>query len=327
MFKRNFIFLFIALGILVSLSFCIAKIEIDTDNDGLSDYEEQNVYATAHNNQDTDEDSYPDATEVFYGYSPSENNGAKLTKITLDVPYINESPDGSWTGPWKNACEEASIAMIDNFYLGQKDVSVKKAMDFMSMLFAEENDIWGSNADADTFRTAKLVNDYTHYNATIKDNPTIEDIKTELQQKRPVIIPVYGKTLNNPNTPFLATGSYYHMFIIIGYDDETQEFIAHDTGDTKTGSDHRYKYETIMNSLHDFNFTNHQADGPARAIFTYPKLAKLIASPKVYYLKDNTKQWIVDENSFNTFGFNWDAINIVQPEWLENFKTGNDIKI
>ncbi len=321
------VLIILILLIIASAGFVFAKIEKDTDADTLSDYEEQNVYTTEENNQDTDADTYPDATEIYYGYSPLEGNNAKLTTVQLDIPYINESPDGSWTGPWKNACEEASIAMIENFYLGKKDVTIKEAMNFMSVLFTKQNQIWGSNADADAARSTKLIDEYTNYNAVIKDNPTIEEIKTELQRKRPVIIPVYGKTLKNSNIPFLATGSYYHMMIIIGYDDETQEFITNDTGDIKTGANHRYKYGTIMDSLHDFNFAEHKANGPAKAIFTYPKLVKLISSPKVYYLKDNTKQWIVNENTFNAKGFDWDAINIVQPQWLVNFQTGNDIKI
>lgn len=314
-------------GIILAASFVFAKIEADNDGDGLSDYEEQKVYTTNINNQDSDQDSYTDSLEIFYGYSPIQKNAVKLNKVTLDLPYINESPDGSWTGPWKNACEEASIAMVEHFYLGKRQAVIKESMAFMTTLFTKQNQIWGSNADSDANRTAKLINDFTSYNASIKDEPTIEEIKKELQQKRPVIAPVYGKTLANPNTPFLASGSYYHMIVIVGYDDTTKEFICHDNGDAKTGTNYRYAYDVLMDSLHDFDFTLRKANGPARVLFTYPKLAKLTYSPKVYYLKDNTKQWVVDEKTFNAKGFSWDAINVVQPEWLINLENGIDLKI
>jgi len=324
---RNILYLFIILGILLSLSFVSAKIEPDIDKDGLSDYEESKVYFSNPMSNDSDNDGYIDGLEIFYGYSPTKFQPQRLDKLTLSIPYINESPDGSWTGPWKNGCEEASIAMIEDFYLGKKEVSTQDAMTFMNMLFEKQNQIWGSNADADTYRTARIINDYTSYNATIIDNPTIEQIKDELNQKRPVISFHYGKVLNNPNIPFLATGSYYHVFIIIGYDDTTNEFITHDTGDIKTGANHRYDYDIFMNSLADFNFDVHQANGPARVIFTYPKLAKTIDSPKVYYLHENIKQWIINEETFNAKKFNWDAIMVVREVWLNQFIEEIEIRL
>ncbi|MFA5987658.1 MAG: hypothetical protein WC797_03350, partial [Candidatus Paceibacterota bacterium] len=42
--------------------------------------------------------------------------GKEPTKVNLEVPYINEAPDNDWTGPWKDACEEASITMIEKYY-------------------------------------------------------------------------------------------------------------------------------------------------------------------------------------------------------------------
>lgn len=326
--NKSYLYLTICLILLLSAGLIYAKIMPDTDGDGLSDQEETTVYGTNPLSQDTDLDGYFDWLEIHSGYSPTKAYAARLLNVSLDLPYINESPDGSWTGPWKNACEEASIAMAENYYLGRNQVGVKDAMSFMNFLFKKEDQIWGSNSDTDALRTAKLINDYTVYNGTIIDNPTIEQIKKELQQKRPVISLHYGKTLNNPNIPFLATGSYYHMMIIIGYDDTTEEFITHDTGDIKTGTKHRYKYELFMESLHDFDFTSRKANGPARVIFTYPKLAKITGSPKVYYLtNDEIKHWITDEKTFNAKGWNWDAINVVSEAWVNTFQAGPDVKI
>lgn len=302
-----------------------AKIEIDTDKDGLSDYEEQNVYFTNPLKPDTDQDNYPDAHEIFYGYSPLHDNNSKLKQITLDLPFIKEAPDGNWTGPWKNGCEEASITMIEKFYLGQKNTTIAQAKNYMMMLFTNQNKIWGSNADADAYRTAKLINDYTSYNALIKDDPTIDEIKKELQQKRPVISLHYGKDLQNPNIPFLTTGSYYHMIVIIGYDDLTKEFITHDNGDIKTGSQHRYDYDLFMNSLHDFDFSKRQANGPARVIFTYPKLVKLADYHRIYYLHDNIKQYVTHPVVFANRNWDWNAINIVNKDWLDKFINGPDL--
>ncbi|MEA2065342.1 MAG: thrombospondin type 3 repeat-containing protein [Patescibacteria group bacterium] len=44
---------------------------IDTDNDGLRDYEEKKIYLTDYNNPDTDGDGYSDGEEVKAGYNPN----------------------------------------------------------------------------------------------------------------------------------------------------------------------------------------------------------------------------------------------------------------
>src|SRR3989339_2109026 len=91
-------FLFLGL-LLVTLNFVFAKVEVDTDKDGLGDYEEQNVYKTKSDNTDSDGDGYQDGEEVYHGYSPIQGQLAKLSRVVLTVPYITEAPDGNWTGP------------------------------------------------------------------------------------------------------------------------------------------------------------------------------------------------------------------------------------
>jgi hypothetical protein len=194
----------------------------------------------------------------------------KVNKLILDVPYINEAPDGNFSGNWKNACEEASMTMIGKYYLGEKSVSVIEAMTSMQILFDMQNRLYGSSANADGQMITDLVNNYLSYKATLKTNPTINEIKKELAQKHPVISLHYGFNLHNPNIPFAVHGSYYHAMVIVGYDDTTKEFITNDDGDQKYGTSHRYKYDLFMGSLHDYNFATNRTDGPARVIFTNP---------------------------------------------------------
>jgi len=194
----------------------------------------------------------------------------KPSKFVLDVPYINEAPDGNFSGNWKNACEEASMTMIEKYYAGQKTVGIMEAMSFMQNLFDIEDRLYGSNDDTDTVRTARLMNDYLSYSAIIKDNPTIEEIKKQLLKKRPVMSFHYGYDLHNSNIPFAVHGTYYHTMVIVGYDDTTKEFITHDDGDQKFGANHRYGYNLFMNSLHDYNFALNKTNGPSRVIFTNP---------------------------------------------------------
>ncbi len=55
--------------------YCIKNINamdktLDSDNDGLTDYEERNVYKTDPNKNDTDGDGYSDGIEIRNGYNP-----------------------------------------------------------------------------------------------------------------------------------------------------------------------------------------------------------------------------------------------------------------
>lgn len=193
------------------------------------------------------------------------------TQVKLDVPFVSEAPDGLWTGPWKNACEEASMVMVDSFYRGEKSVATDEAKKQMVILFSYQDKTWGSNANSDVARTVDIIRSQLGFGAWIKEGSTTEDIKAEIAAGHPVILPVNGKELGNPNIPFLATGSYYHMLVVIGYDDVTGEFITNDDGDEKAGAGRRYKYSSLMASVHDYIPATKKTNGPARAIFTGPK--------------------------------------------------------
>jgi len=245
---------------------------------------------------------------------------ASIVKLT--VPYVSEVPDGKWVGSWKNACEEASITQLQAYYSGENLISIANAKAFMQGLFNIEHKLWGSDANTDTSRTLKLITDNSDFNGRVVLSPTVDMIKAELDAGRPVIVPLNGFTLGNKNIPFLATGSGYHMFVIIGYDPATGEFITNDTGDTINGPGHRYKYARLMNAIHDYDSADQKTDGPARAIFTYPKLAKTASSHRIYFLSGNTKQYVSHPLVFSQKGWSWSWVNVVSDSFLNGFKDG-----
>lgn len=78
------IFLFVGAGYTHSV---FAAGSDDTDNDGLSDQQETQIYHTDLNNKDTDGDGYTDGDEVRFGYDPNNAHDdgklAKLIKVSL----------------------------------------------------------------------------------------------------------------------------------------------------------------------------------------------------------------------------------------------------
>ncbi|HLC70340.1 MAG TPA: C39 family peptidase [Patescibacteria group bacterium] len=254
---------------------------------------------------------------------------AELPKlINLDVPFTSEIPDGSWVGPWKNACEEASIVMVNDYYAGVKNLSTAKAKEEMQRLFNIENKIFGSNADTNAARTNRLINEYLDYSSRVVENPTFDDIKAEVRAGRPVITPLYGFYLKNPNIHFRVGGTYYHMFVIVGYDEDRQEFIVNDPGDDKTGLDYRYSYDIIRKSLGDYNHTTHKVSDPPRALFTSAKeqLVRVRGTTGIFLWKDGKIHYIAHPKLVKLHGWSWSNIKDVERVWLEALPKGEAIR-
>ena len=84
----------IFLAVIVPLKFSNAQEQTDTDGDGLSDYDEINIYRSNPSSQDTDTDGYDDGMEIKYNYDPNKNSEDKLEKI---IGIMNDSyPDGDF---------------------------------------------------------------------------------------------------------------------------------------------------------------------------------------------------------------------------------------
>ncbi|MCX6781981.1 MAG: C39 family peptidase [Candidatus Magasanikbacteria bacterium] len=245
--------------------------------------------------------------------------------VHLTVPFIIEIPDGTWTGPWKNACEEATMSMVDQYYQGVAKVSRQDSKKLMLPLFAYQDSVWGSNSDSNASRTVKIIEANLDFTATIKRYPTVEEIKNELRNSRPVISFHYAKNLKNPDHRFRVNGSYYHVMVISGFDEAKQEFIVEDGG-AENGLDYRYGYDMIMNTLADFNQVTRKTDGPPTVIFTAQNLlAKAKGSNKVYLVQNNVKQYISHPDVFKTHGWKWSKVHIVSKEWLDSLEKGGMI--
>lgn len=257
---------------------------------------------------------------------PAIAKAANSDTVLLKVPYTTEVPSGSWVKPWNNACEEASIVMTEGYHFGYETMPKNVAIKNMSPLFKIEDKIFGSNADTDTIRTTKLINDYSDIVAKIITNPTIEEIINELNEGHPVIAMLNMKKIINKYHHFRVGGSYYHVLVIIGYDETSQEFITNDNGNTVTGAGYHFKYDDIMKNLHDFNHKTRRADGPARVLFTESKvLFKEKNNPAVYLINHNIKQPIASGKVFLKHGWKWKNIHIVDQQTMKKFTTGDMI--
>lgn len=76
--KNKFLVFLFVLFIIPTIS--VQAQELDTDNDGLSDHEEINIFFTNPNNPDSDGDNWSDGIEAHSGYDPNVNEDRKLEK-------------------------------------------------------------------------------------------------------------------------------------------------------------------------------------------------------------------------------------------------------
>jgi len=180
----------------------------------------------------------------------------------INVPFTVQAPDG-WYAPFDEACEESATVMLDNYYKGNTHINNPKAeiLDIVEI----ENNLWGFDKDTNAHQMTHIINNYFPFEADTKTDPSLIAIKNEIDNNQPVLVPVYGRGLHNPN--FRGAGPIYHVVIIKGYDDTRRQFITNEPG-TIHGHDWRYGYDEMMNAIHDLNYGDQQS-GDKIAIFTH----------------------------------------------------------
>ncbi len=183
-------------------------------------------------------------------------------KTEVPVPFTSQAPDSIWSEPWQNACEETSIVMINNFYEGDDLTKDEAREEILAVFNLKKEDSYDESMQtiADIVNSSELP-----WKAEVVEDPTLEDLKAELAAHRPILAPVYARKLTNPY--YADGGPDYHVVVLTGYDDTTQEFLSHDPG-TEQGEDFRYAYDEFMGAIHDFLSTDDYTAGEQRVLFT-----------------------------------------------------------
>lgn len=170
--------------------------------------------------------------------------------VNLAVPFLSQAPKQNWDMPYQEACEEASVIMVDAYLRGRTKAYVPEEGDgaLLQMIAYEES--LGKKPDLAADDLQEVVTGYFgNRMLEIVRNPTIRLIKERLAAGYPVIVPASGKMLGNPN--FHNGGPVYHMLVIKGYLKDGR-WITNDPG-TRRGANYLYDQDVLMNALHDWN--------------------------------------------------------------------------
>ena len=181
-------------------------------------------------------------------------------KAYIEVPFASQAPEGNWDNPYQEACEEASVIMVD-YFLRRSDIDTAQAnREILQLTNWEEAK--GYKYDVNLDELAQIVRDYYGYNARISDDVTVEAIQHEIAKGNPVILPAAGRKLKNPY--FSGQGPWYHMLVVTGYN--TRYFFTNDPG-TKRGEDYKYTHKTLLDAIHDFPGKKEEIEtGPKRML-------------------------------------------------------------
>jgi len=171
-----------------------------------------------------------------------------MEKINLSMPFYAQAPDGDWSLPWQEACEEASVTLA---YYGATGKSLTRDQFRAELLkiIDWENLHFGDYKHTNVAQTAQILKGYYGYkDFAILNDPTVADLKVELAQGHLIIAPFAGRELGNPF--YSGIGPLYHMMVLKGYDGT--HFITNDVG-TRRGENFIYPYATIISALHEWN--------------------------------------------------------------------------
>ncbi|MBI4994423.1 C39 family peptidase [Candidatus Peregrinibacteria bacterium] len=181
----------------------------------------------------------------------AQNGAQQPEEINLNIPFGSQAPFANWDLPYQEACEEAAAIMVHYYYEG-KELTPKIMDEEILKLIEWENKTFGYYEDATAEEIARIMREYFgHKNVAVRYEFTIEDIKKEIAQGRPVILPAAGRLLNNPN--FRQPGPIYHALVAKGYTNE--KIITNDPG-TRKGKNFLYDPKVLMNALHEWNEEN-----------------------------------------------------------------------
>jgi len=168
-------------------------------------------------------------------------------KVFVSVPFTTQAPFSKWDEYHEEACEEASLLMVQ-YFLQKKKLTKEIAESEIQKMIAFQIKNYGDYMDSTAQEIVKLASDfYGIKNLKVIYDFSKEDLKKELAKGNPVIVPAAGRLLGNPN--FTAPGPLYHALVLKGYDGDT--IITNDPG-TRKGEGYRYDINTLYNAIHDF---------------------------------------------------------------------------
>lgn len=168
--------------------------------------------------------------------------------INLAVPFAPQAPFANWDQPYQDACEEATIVMIER-YFRSAPLSLQEMDAELLRMVRFQDERYGFYRDSNAAETARLAEAYyPHLSARVVYDVTADAIRAAVSSGNPVLVLVDGRRLGNPF--YKPPGPSRHTLVIKGV--KGSSFITNDPG-TRRGADFVYPSERVMGSLVDYD--------------------------------------------------------------------------
>ncbi|MFH1099152.1 MAG: C39 family peptidase [Candidatus Uhrbacteria bacterium] len=171
--------------------------------------------------------------------------------IVLGVPFVSQAPFRVWDLPYKEFCEEAAVYTLYLWKEGKPTPladELDRALKDIQTWETANIRTWEDTTADETVRILQEKFGYT--DTRVVRNVTIAQMKAEIDAGRPIIVPAAGRELSSPY--YRPPGPLYHMLVVIGYDDRTNEFITNDVGTNTKGAGFRFTYDDLYGAMHDW---------------------------------------------------------------------------
>ncbi|MCX6810086.1 MAG: C39 family peptidase [Candidatus Berkelbacteria bacterium] len=176
-------------------------------------------------------------------------------EINLKVPFAVQAPNANWDKTHEEACEEAAILMANRYFAGRDITGAEDAEQGLQEIIAWEMQNLGFFESTTADETAKILNQMLNSMPTgsqvktqVIENPSADDIKSQIADNKLVLVPSAGRELHNPF--YKSPGPLYHFLLIKGY--TKTQFITNDAG-TKRGENYPYGFSVVLDANHDWN--------------------------------------------------------------------------
>lgn len=178
----------------------------------------------------------------------AKTSAAIPLEFILKVPFTVQAPFANWDATHEEACEEASLIML-NHYLNHTLIDSPSTADKEILDMISWENTHNYKVDVTLQQLSEIADKYYGLKSgRIISDATVDNIKAEIFAGHPLIVPAAGKLLANKN--FRNSGPNYHMLVIIGYDQT--DFITNDPG-TRNGKGFRYKFDNLLSATHDWD--------------------------------------------------------------------------
>jgi uncharacterized protein YvpB len=184
-------------------------------------------------------------SSLSFSSSHSSVSTSLPASVLIKVPFASQAPLQNWDALHQEACEEASLILVHHFLQGTTIDNERMEIEIQNLVAWEQ--AHGYKEDVTVTELGQIGQAYYGHVFEVLDDITVEGLKNILASGQPVIIPAAGRDLGNPY--FSGEGPWYHMLVLIGYDENG--FITNDVG-TKRGASYHYSFDTFLNAIHDW---------------------------------------------------------------------------